>query len=147
MSSLTGSVAGMINFEGDGSEVVVTPILESGEKIATIKVDDVTNDIYAPEPTPGSEVDVTQVLQSGTKIATISVDDVETDLYAPTATPATEVVVTPIVQGGTKIATISVDDVETEIQALDEEAKKNADLYGFNNNANLDGGADADEQE
>lgn len=40
-----------------------------------------------------------------------------------------------------------VDDVDEEIKALDEEAKKNADLYGFNNNANLDGGEDADEQE
>lgn len=40
-----------------------------------------------------------------------------------------------------------VDDVETELEALDEEAKKNADLYGFNNNQNLDGGEDAEEQE
>ena len=40
-----------------------------------------------------------------------------------------------------------VDDIEAEIEALDEEAKKNADLYGFNNNTNLDGGADAEEQE
>ena len=40
-----------------------------------------------------------------------------------------------------------VDDVEKEIQALDEEAEKNADLYGFNNNANLNGGANADEEE
>lgn len=38
-----------------------------------------------------------------------------------------------------------VDDVEAEIAALDEEAEKNADLYGFNNNTNLDGGADAEE--
>lgn len=40
-----------------------------------------------------------------------------------------------------------VDDVEKEIQALEAEAEKNADLYGFNNNANLDGGANADEEE
>jgi SPP1 family phage portal protein len=40
-----------------------------------------------------------------------------------------------------------VDDVEEEIKALDEEAEKNADLYGFNNNQNLDGGEDAEEQE
>ena len=40
-----------------------------------------------------------------------------------------------------------VDDIEAEIEALDEEAKKNADLYGFNNNQNLDGGEDAEEQE
>lgn len=40
-----------------------------------------------------------------------------------------------------------VDDVEEEIKALDEEAEKNADLYGFNNNQNLNGGEDAEEQE
>ena len=40
-----------------------------------------------------------------------------------------------------------VDDIEAEIEALDEEAKKNADLYGFNNNQNLNGGEDAEEQE
>lgn len=40
-----------------------------------------------------------------------------------------------------------VDDVEAELEALDEEAEKNADLYGFNNNQNLDGGEDAEEQE
>ena len=36
---------------------------------------------------------------------------------------------------------------EEEIKALDEEAEKNADLYGFNNNQNLNGGEDAEEQE
>ena len=40
-----------------------------------------------------------------------------------------------------------VDDIEAELEALDEEAEKNADLYGFNNNQNLDGGEDAEEQE
>ena len=40
-----------------------------------------------------------------------------------------------------------VDDVEEEIKALDEEAAKNADLYGFNNNVDLDGGENAEEQE
>jgi SPP1 family phage portal protein len=40
-----------------------------------------------------------------------------------------------------------VDDVEAEIEALDEEAQKTADLYAFNNNKDLNGGADADEQE
>jgi SPP1 family phage portal protein len=40
-----------------------------------------------------------------------------------------------------------VNDVEAELEALDEEAEKNADLYGFNNNQNLDGGEDAEEQE
>jgi SPP1 family phage portal protein len=37
-----------------------------------------------------------------------------------------------------------VDDVEAEIEALDEEAKKNADLYGFENNKDLDAQGDED---
>lgn len=38
-----------------------------------------------------------------------------------------------------------VDDVEAEIKALDEEAEKNADLYGFNNNINAQGGEDGEQ--
>jgi hypothetical protein len=38
-----------------------------------------------------------------------------------------------------------VEDVEAEIEELDDQAKKNADLYGFNNNAGLDN-AGAEEQ-
>lgn len=40
-----------------------------------------------------------------------------------------------------------VDDVQAELEALDEEAEKNADLYGFNNNQTLNGGADAEEEQ
>jgi SPP1 family phage portal protein len=41
-----------------------------------------------------------------------------------------------------------VDDVEAELEALDEEAAKTADLYGFDNNSNLNnGGADAEEEQ
>lgn len=40
-----------------------------------------------------------------------------------------------------------VDDVAAEIEALEAEAEKSADLYGFNNNAKLNGGEDAEEQE
>lgn len=43
---------------GGGSNVAVTPILKSGEKIATIKVDGVDSDIYAPKkPTHVSELE------------------------------------------------------------------------------------------
>ena len=40
-----------------------------------------------------------------------------------------------------------VDDVQAELEALDEEAEKNADLYGFNNNQNLNGGDNAEEEQ
>lgn len=63
------------------TEVTVTQVQGStnGTKIATIGVDDVDTDIYAPA------VAVTQVQGStgGTKIATIGVGATSTDLYAP----------------------------------------------------------------
>lgn len=68
--------------EEGGSTVVVTPILESGTKIAEIEVDGETSNLYAPEG--GSDVSVTQVLESGTKIAEIEVDGNTTNLFAPT---------------------------------------------------------------
>ena len=74
---------------GSGSDVTVTQVVESGTKIATIGVDDVDTDLYAPE------VSVTQVLESGTKIATIAVGDTSTDLYCETVpTPETPITAT-----------------------------------------------------
>ena len=99
---------------GGGSDVSVTQLLSSGTKTATITVDDVDTDLYAPDPT---DVDVTQVQTSGTKIATITVDDVPTDIYAPSPTQPTDVDVTQVVSTGTKIATITVNDVPTDIYA------------------------------
>ncbi len=99
---------------GGGSDVSVTQVLSSGTKTATITVDDVDTDLYAPDPT---DVGVTQVQTSGTKIATISVDNVPTDLYAPTPAQPTDVDVTQVVSTGTKIATITVDNVPTDIYA------------------------------
>ena len=53
-----------------------------------------------------------------------------------------------VVSKRTLLANVSiVKDVEAELKALEEEAEKNADLYGFNNNINLSGGANAEEQE
>lgn len=99
---------------GGGSDVSVTQVLSSGTKTATITVDDVDTDLYAPDPT---DVVVTQEQTSGTKIATITVDDTPTDLYAPTPAQPTDVDVTQVVSTGTKIATITVDDVPTDIYA------------------------------
>ena len=56
-----------------GSEVTVTQVQSSGNKIATITVGEEATDIYSPE------VDVTQTLQSGTEIAEIE----GTKIYAP----------------------------------------------------------------
>lgn len=50
---LSGSVAGNIQFEsaGSGSNITITPTLESGTKIADFTIDDASGSIYAPTPT------------------------------------------------------------------------------------------------
>ena len=83
------AIAQQIKSSGSGSDVTVTQVVESGTKIATIGVDDVSTDLYAPE------VSVTQVLSSGTKIGTIAVGDTSTDLYCETVpTPETPITAT-----------------------------------------------------
>lgn len=56
-----------------GSDVTVTQVQTSGNKIATITIGEEATDIYSPE------VDVTQTIQSGTEIAEIE----GTKIYAP----------------------------------------------------------------
>lgn len=116
---LTGNVQGLIDLVGGGSTVEFEQVLESGEKIGVITIDNVPTDIYAPTPEEPTSVDVTQVLSSGTKIATIEVDGESTDIYAPTPEEPTSVDVTQVVSSGTKIATIEVDGESTDIYAPD----------------------------
>lgn len=112
---LTGNVAGMIKMLGSGSEVEVTPILLVGTKIAEIKVDGTTYDIFAPAGgSGGSSVEVTPTLLTGTKIAEIEVDGVTKSLYAPT--PGS-VDITQIQATGTKIATLNINGTNTDIYA------------------------------
>lgn len=80
---LTGSVAGIINLLGGGSDVVITPLLLEGVPIAKITADDTDFYIYAPEG--GSDITVTPTLQAGTKIGSITVNGVTTNLFAPSS--------------------------------------------------------------
>ena len=103
------AIAQQMSNGGSGSDVTVTQVVESGTKIATISVDDVGTDIYAPE------VSVTQHLASGTKIATIAVGDVSTDVYCETVpTPETPVSVTG---DGVKTARTLLDELYAQIDA------------------------------
>lgn len=65
---------------GGGSNVTITPTLESGTEVATITVDDEEYTLYAPTP---QTIAVTSVLESGTQIATITIDQTTYTLYAP----------------------------------------------------------------
>ena len=67
----------------DGSVVSISQVISTGTKIASITIDGVVTDLYAPNGGSGSTVSVTQIQSTGTKIATITVDGVGTDLYAP----------------------------------------------------------------
>lgn len=60
-----------------GSSVSVTPIQTDGLNIATVTVDGVDKEIYAPSVT------VTPIGSTGTKIAEIEIDDAGFDIYAP----------------------------------------------------------------
>ena len=84
LSTTDKTLVGAINeaASSGGSAVEVTQVQTTGTKIATISVDSVDTDLYAPAG-GGSEVEVTQIQTTGTKIATITVDSVDTDLYAP----------------------------------------------------------------
>lgn len=76
----------MIPSGGSGSTVVWTQIQQSGTKIATITIDGVDIDVYAPTGGSGGgdTVTWTQIQQSGTKIGTITINDTPTDVYVPT---------------------------------------------------------------
>ena len=65
---------------GGGSDVGVTQLLDHGTKIAKIRVDTNTVDLYAPDST---EVSVKPIQTTGTKIATVTVDDTVYSLFAP----------------------------------------------------------------
>lgn len=64
----------------EASKVTVTPLVNSGTKIANIKVDNTLQSIYAPG---GETVTVTPALNSGVAIATIQVGNTSKTLYAP----------------------------------------------------------------
>ena len=102
---------------GGGSTVEVTPVLESGTKIATVTIDGEDTDLYAPEGGGGgSDVTVTPIVSTGTKIAEIDVDGTTSELYAPNGGGST-VSVTQVVSTGTKIATVTVDGTGTDLYA------------------------------
>ena len=61
--------------DAGGSEVTVTPIVTEGTKIATITVDDVESDLYAPNAS------VSQTITEGTEIAEID----GTKIFAPSS--------------------------------------------------------------
>ena len=109
--SLVGNITGG---GGGGSDVIITPVVTSGTKIADVTVNGVEKDLYCPTPPTPPEISITPVQESGTKIADISLNGVEKDLYAPNPTAVS---VYQVQQSGTKIATIGVNGVNTDIYA------------------------------
>jgi len=76
--TLSGSIAG--GGGGGGSEVIITPVLTEGTKIADYSIDGATGELYAPEA--GDTVDVTPTLNTGDKVADIEVNGVNNALYS-----------------------------------------------------------------
>lgn len=110
MAYLTGSVEGGLSFIGGGSDVSITPALQSGTKVADYTIDNVSGSLYAP--TPPAAVNITPVLESGTKIADYTIGNVSGSLYAPEGgSGGSTVTITPSVATGTKIADYIIDGV------------------------------------
>lgn len=107
---LSGSVAGIINLLGGGSDVTITPLILEGVRIAKITVDD--NDFYIYAPEGGSDISVTPTLQSGTKIGDITIGENTVSLYAPNPT---SVSVSQEITQGTLIGSITINDVTTNL--------------------------------
>ena len=60
-----------------GSTVSVTPILNSGTRVAAIEVDGTLYTLFAPSTA------ITQIQSSGTELARVIIDGVSTSIYAP----------------------------------------------------------------
>lgn len=101
------------------TEIEVTPIQQSGTKIATIEIDGTEYDFYAPNGGGGGDtVSWTQIQATGTKIATITINNVPTDVYVPAGGGGGDTVTwTQIQQSGTKIAEISINGSTTNVYA------------------------------
>ena len=79
--TLSGSIAG----GGGGSEVTITPTLQSGAKVADYTIDDTSGEIYAPE------VSITPTLFNGVKIADFTVGDYTDEIDIPDFTMITNI--------------------------------------------------------
>lgn len=103
---VSGEASGSLTIDGgEGSVVLVTPKLYSGNNIVDITVDETTYHIYAPDP---NNVEIDELLGTGVHIGTITIDDTPYKLYAPAPDSPTEVIVTPDFLTGLKIASITV---------------------------------------
>ena len=70
-----------------GSDVSVTQIQSTGTKIATVTIDNVDTDIYAPNGGGGgSTVSINRKVSTGENFADITIDGVTTQLYATDTT-------------------------------------------------------------
>lgn len=92
--SFDGTLSGGITGGGGGSEVTITPTLQSGTKIADYSIDHEAGSLYAPTPEELPDTIVTKALRkyndtSQTKIMTVTTYDKENDqevsqdIYAP----------------------------------------------------------------
>lgn len=66
-----------------GSNVTVTPTLNTGVPLAYVTINGVEETIYAPEDVVGSIVTVSPTYDTGTLVATITVNDVPYYIYVP----------------------------------------------------------------
>lgn len=71
-----------------GSNVTVTPTLNTGVPLAYVTINGVEETIYAPEDVVGSIVTVSPTYDTGTLVATITVNEIPYYIYIPNELPA-----------------------------------------------------------
>ena len=83
----TGRLSAVGGEATPGDKVTVMPILNEGEQIAKVKVNENLYTLYAPTPAPapapGDNVTVTPILNEGKQIAKVQVNENLYTLYAP----------------------------------------------------------------
>lgn len=107
-----------VTYAVEGDTVIWDQIQQSGTKIASIDINGVSTDIFAPSGSGGSSVSWNQIQTStgGTKIAEVTIDNVTTNVYAPTDT-GDSVSWSEVQTTGTKIATITINGTSTDVYA------------------------------
>lgn len=104
-------------YKGDNEVKAIdwSQTVTSGTKIATITIDGIDTDIYAPNGGGGgSTISYTPTVTEGTTLGTLTIDGTDNTIYAPT--PAV-ITVSQTLTEGTEIGSISVDDTETKLYA------------------------------
>lgn len=112
------------------SEVSIQNLLSAGTRVATLIIDSVAHNIYAPSSTPGSQVSIADLLSTGTLVATLTIDGWDYEIRVPTSSGGGGSVVSidDLLGVGTLVATLTIDgdDYPIKVPAVTVDDRLNA---------------------